>query len=141
MYDLPQLDILAQKLLEIRINDQDYFQSTLVPGLWKHRRRPVQFTLVVDNFGVKYVGEEHAQHLVYTIKGHYDIETNWKGDKFIGIKLDWDYVRRQVHLSMPGFITKALLQLHHPQPKKRKRLAAPTHAIGLRRQTTIRNGT
>ena len=75
-------------------NNQDYFQSTLVPGLWKHRWSPVQFTLVVDNFGVKYVVEEHAQHLVDTIKGHYDIKTDWKGDKYIGVKLYWDYVKR-----------------------------------------------
>jgi hypothetical protein len=25
--------------------------------------RPIQFTLVVDDFGVQYVGAEHAQHL------------------------------------------------------------------------------
>ena len=38
------------------------------PGFWTHDWRPVQFTLVVDDFGVKYVGEEHAIHLKNTIK-------------------------------------------------------------------------
>ena len=28
-----------------------YYQSKLVPGLWLHKWRPVQFTLVVDDFG------------------------------------------------------------------------------------------
>ena len=28
--------------------------------------RPLTFNLVVDNIGVKYVGVEHAQHLVQT---------------------------------------------------------------------------
>ena len=46
-----------------RLNKQGYCQSKLVTGLWKHDWRPVQFTLIVDDFGVKYVGQEHALHL------------------------------------------------------------------------------
>lgn len=52
MYGLPQAGILAHQLLEQRLNNKEYFQSTLVPGLWKHKCRLVQFTLVVNNFGV-----------------------------------------------------------------------------------------
>ena len=63
MYGLPQSGLLANELLETRLNKQDYHQSKLVPGLWTYEWRPVQFTLVVDNFGVKYVGEEHTMHL------------------------------------------------------------------------------
>ena len=33
MYSLPQVDILAQQLLERRLNDKSYFQSTRIPGL------------------------------------------------------------------------------------------------------------
>ena len=33
-------------------------------GLWLHEWRPIQFSLVVDDVGVKYFGEEHAKHLV-----------------------------------------------------------------------------
>ena len=32
-YDLPQAGLLAQELLEGRLNDEGYFQSTIVPGL------------------------------------------------------------------------------------------------------------
>ena len=63
MYGLPQAGLIANELLEKRLNKHGYRQSKLVPGLWKHDTRPIQFTLVVDDFGVKYVGEEHAQHL------------------------------------------------------------------------------
>ena len=55
MYGLPQAGIITNKLLEKRLKDHGYRQSKLVPGLWMHNTRPVQFTLVVDNFGVKYV--------------------------------------------------------------------------------------
>ena len=53
MYGLPQSGLLANELLEKRLNMRGYRQSKLVPGLWKHDTRPIQFTLVVDNFGVK----------------------------------------------------------------------------------------
>ena len=68
MYCLPQAGLLANELLEQRLNKRGYRQSKLVPCLWTHDWRPVQFTLVVDNFGVKYVGEEHVIHLKNTIE-------------------------------------------------------------------------
>ena len=38
---------------------------------------------MVNNFGVKYVDEENAQHLANTISGHYNIEAIWEGDKYM----------------------------------------------------------
>ncbi len=55
MYGLPQAGLLANKLLKKRLNRHRYHQSKLVPGLWKHDTRPIQFTLVVNDFGVKYI--------------------------------------------------------------------------------------
>ena len=63
----------------------------------------------MDDFGVKYVGEEHAKHLEASlIAPGYRIKSDWTGSKYIGITLDWDYVRRQVHLSMPGYREQGL---------------------------------
>jgi hypothetical protein len=36
MYRLPQAGLLANELLEKRLNKHGYRQSKLVPGLWKH---------------------------------------------------------------------------------------------------------
>jgi hypothetical protein len=58
VYGLPQSGLLANKLLEKRLNKHGYRQSKLIPGLWTHDTQPIQFTLVVDDFGVKYIGEE-----------------------------------------------------------------------------------
>ena len=69
MYGLPQSGLLANELLEKRLNKHGYRQSKLVSGLWKHDTHPIQFTLVVDDFGVKYVGEEHALHLKKALEG------------------------------------------------------------------------
>ena len=118
MYGLPQAGLLANQLLEKRLNKRGYFQSKLVPGLWKHKWRPVQFTLVVDDFGVKYVGKEHAKHLRDTLREDYTVTTDWTGKRYIGITLDWDYKRRQVHLSMPKYVKKALKQFQHTLNKR-----------------------
>jgi hypothetical protein len=67
MYGLPQAGIIAQKLLEERLQKHGYRQSQTTPGLWKHDTRPISFSLVVNDFGVKYVGEENAQHLLDTV--------------------------------------------------------------------------
>ena len=37
MYGLPQAGLLANELLEKRLNKNGYHQSKLVPGLWKHK--------------------------------------------------------------------------------------------------------
>ena len=48
---------------------------------------------------------------------HYVVEKDWKGEKYCGITLDWDFVRRKVHLSMPGYCSKALTRFCHKTSK------------------------
>ena len=91
MYGLPQAGLIANELLEKQLNKHGYRQSKLVPGLWKHNTRPIQFTLVVDNFGVKYIGDKHAHHLQKVLEQHYEIKCDWSGQRYIGITLLWDY--------------------------------------------------
>ena len=74
MYGLPQAGILAQELLEKRLRTAGYIQSKITPGYWKHNWRPISFTLVVDDFGVKYVDPTHAHHLIKTLKTDYKID-------------------------------------------------------------------
>ena len=64
MYGLPQAGLLAQQLLEERLAKHGYHQSQLVPGMWSHETRPITFSLVVDDFGVKYVHKDDADHLM-----------------------------------------------------------------------------
>ena len=48
MYVLPQAVLLAQQLIEKRLNAKGYNQSTLAPGLWTHSWIPITFTLCVE---------------------------------------------------------------------------------------------
>ena len=79
MYGLPQAGLLAQELLEQRLQKQGYTQSKVTPGFWTHAWRPISLTLVVDNFGIKYVGKEHADHVVRVLKENYEISEDWGG--------------------------------------------------------------
>ena len=60
IYGLPQAGRMANEQLKRFLAPHGYYEVTHTPGLWKHKTRPIQFTLVVDDFGVKYVGKEHV---------------------------------------------------------------------------------
>ena len=120
VYGLPQSGILANQLLEKRLNEAGYYQLDATPGLWRHKWRPIMFTLIVDDFGVEYVGEKHAIHLRDTIKQHYDLTENWNGDLYAGINLVWNYKKRTCRLTMDEYIATVLLKYNHPIPKKRQ---------------------
>ncbi len=75
------------------------------------------FTLVVDDFGVKYVDKADVDHLVSSIKSTYSLTEDWSGNRYCGITLVWDYLRRTVDISMPGYITKKLQEYKHIKSK------------------------
>ncbi len=118
MYVLPQAGIIAQQLLKECLQKHGYHQSQTTPGLWKHNTCPISFSLVVNNFGVKYVGKENAQHLLDTVRHYYKCSCDWKGEQYCGLSSIWDYKGKNVHVSMPGYVTKALTHFQHPPPIK-----------------------
>ena len=117
MYGLPQAGIIANQQLVKRLAPFGYAPVTHTPGLWKHLYRPILFSVVVDDFGVKYVGKEHAQHLIDTLASFYEITVDWEATKYCGITLEWDYDNRTVDLSMPGYIADALHHFQHAPSK------------------------
>jgi hypothetical protein len=104
MYGLPQAGIIAQDLLTKQLNKAGYRQSKITPGYWRHNWQPISFTLVVDDFSVKYVNKDNVGHLISSLSQDYTINTDWEGTRYLGLTLDWDYLQRKVHLSMPGYI-------------------------------------
>jgi hypothetical protein len=118
MYGLPQAGILANELLQRNLAKDGYRPTQHTYGLCKHDTRPISFSLVVDNLGVKYVGREHAEHLMECIKKNYIISSDWKGSAYCGLTLEWDYKDRTVALSMPGYIKAALHKCQHAAPAR-----------------------
>jgi hypothetical protein len=122
MYGLPQARLLANILLSKRLAKHGYSPVPHAHGLWTHKWRPIKFSLVVDNFGVMYVGREHAEHLEATLEENYELSTDWAGALCCGIKLQWDYEARTVDLSMSGYIVDVLHRFQHHLPER------PQHA-------------
>ncbi len=91
MYNLPQAGILGQNLFKKQLNQHGYQQNKVTPGLWKHDWWPISFTLCVKNFGIKYVGQEHAKHLAKILNKHYKCSIDWDGKCYLGMNMDWDY--------------------------------------------------
>ena len=118
MYGLRQAGRLANKQLEKVLATGGYYLSKYTPGLYLHKTRPISFTLVVDDFGIKYVNKSDALHLEKTISNSYPMKSDWEGKRYIGIDLKWDYQQRTLITSMDGYIKNALLQFQHSLPKQ-----------------------
>ena len=54
MYELPQAGKIANNKLKLHLAKFGYEPAPITPGLWRHHIRPLQFSLVVDDFGIKY---------------------------------------------------------------------------------------
>ena len=63
MYGLPEAGILTEKQLNGFLAKYGYFQVKHIPGLWQHTWGPITSCLTVDEFSVKCISMEHAQHL------------------------------------------------------------------------------
>ena len=88
IYGVPWIGLLAQSESEERLVKYGYRQSKLIHGLWKHNLPRISFTLVIDDFEVKYVGDEYARHLKGVLEEHYNVTTDREGKKYIGLTLD-----------------------------------------------------
>ena len=107
MYGLPQAGLLAQQRLITHLATHGYHQ-TPTTCLFRHCTNGTVFSLVVDDFGVKYTTTEGANHLVATLQLLYPITVDWTGSKYLGFSINFDRTLRTVALSMPGYIAKVL---------------------------------
>ena len=122
IYGLKQAGRLAQLRLISHLADNGYFPAANSTCLFKHVTNGTIFTLVVDDFGVKYNTKADAMHLLDTLEKLYKIKTNWAGDHYIGFDIRFANCPstnlRTVALSMPRYLPNALkrfkLGTHRP---------------------------
>ena len=67
-YGIKQSGKLSNDLLRTHLEKEVYYKSSTTLGVWRHKCRPIQFVLIVNDFGVKYVGKQHAEHLENVFK-------------------------------------------------------------------------
>jgi hypothetical protein len=116
MYGLKQEGLIANQLLQTRLAPFGYYSARHTPGLWLHKTRPISFSLVVDDFVVKYVGKQHADHLRNALLKTYELTTDWSGTVYSGMTLEWDYKHRTCDISMPGYVSNVLSKFQHNAP-------------------------
>jgi len=102
MYSLKQTGLIANQQLQKHLAKFGYAPMACTPaGLWTHSSCNIAFSFVVDNFGVKYVGRNNAQYLLSALKELYSVSTNWAGELYCGVSINWDYHNQHVDISMP----------------------------------------
>ena len=62
IYGLLQAGALENKGLKGNLAPHGYFEAPHTPGLWRQITRPIYFSLVVDDFGVKYINKADTDH-------------------------------------------------------------------------------
>ena len=64
VYGLPQAGKIANDKLKLHLAKFGYEPELITPGMWRHQTRPLKFSLVVDDFGVKYEHQEDITHIL-----------------------------------------------------------------------------
>ena len=88
MPELKQSIIITHNRQSKYLEQTDYECSQYVPSLWRHKSLIISFTLVVDGFGVKYVGKYASMHLIDTLRKQYVMFIDWSGSNYLGFVLD-----------------------------------------------------
>ena len=88
------------------------------PTLWRHNTLPIVFTLVVNDFGVKYTGKHNVDHLINALCELYTITVDQIGSLYYVLTLAWDYALGHVGISMPNYIKQTLQKFKHPLAPK-----------------------
>ena len=104
MPGLKQSGHIANDRLHIHLSKFGYYPVAQTPSLWKYATRDIFFSLVFDDFSVKYVGKETADHLIQNLQKLYTISIDWNGSLYCGLTLNWDYDKRTCDISMSTYI-------------------------------------
>ena len=112
-YGLKQAGKIAHDDLVEHLAKHGYVRAGYTDGLFKHKTRDISFTLVVDDFGIKYTSKKDIKHLISVMQLKYKFKVDFDAKQYIGINLVWDYNRRTVYCSMRDYIKQALTELEH----------------------------
>jgi hypothetical protein len=117
-YGLKQSGKIAHDDLVQHLAKYGYLKAKRTDGLFLHKTRDLSFTLVVDDFGIKYTNKDDVDHLIAAVRDKYPLKVDWDAKQYVGIHLQWDYARREVICSMDGYVEQALKELQHTVPKQ-----------------------
>ena len=93
MYGLKQEARISYNQIISHIDTHGYYPVPFTTILWAHKTKRKYFFLCVDDFGVKYFTKDDANHLLYSLKNHYEISTDWEGRNYLILTIRWKYIK------------------------------------------------
>ena len=90
MYGLVQAGFISHEALKKNLKPYGYALEKITQGLWTQTDRDINFTLVVDNFGINYTHKKYVDHLISDLQAKYEVTQDWTGEIYCGIKLKWN---------------------------------------------------
>lgn len=115
-YGLKQSGRIAHDDLVSHLKESGYVKAPRTEGLFVHKTRKISFTLVVDDFGIKYEKLADLEHLTAAIRKKYPLKVDYDAKQYVGITLDWNYDEGELICSMPGYVAQALREFEHASP-------------------------
>ena len=88
--------------MKLRTHSKSFQESDKIAGDdW------INFTLIVDDFGVKYKSIEDFTHLKDCFSLRYKMKVDMEAKQYVGIDLQWDYTNRTLDCSMDEYVETA----------------------------------
>ena len=129
MYGLPQAGRLSQIRLIKHLARHGYHQCPNIPCLFRYLTRDILFSLVVDDFGVRYGSQSDIDHLKKTLQlNDYKITIRPSdGDQCLGMNIAFNTARTAVIISMPDYAHKMLTRF---RPQFLDKAHRPAQTLG-----------
>ena len=64
VYGIPQAGKTVNDKLKLHMAKLGYDPAPIPPGLWRHQRHPLRFSLLVDYFGIEYERQADITHIL-----------------------------------------------------------------------------
>ena len=94
-YGLTQAGRLIHDQFEPFLAEAGYLRAGVIPGSFKHVTRPIQFILVVDEFGNKFTSQVDLDHLDNHLRTKYCV-TVGDGTLYCGMTINGIIIRERL---------------------------------------------
>ena len=110
LYGMKQAGYLANNDIVEHLANNGYTQLPNTPCLFRHHTDDIEFTLITDDFGVRYGSKAAADKLLEVMSRKYKMTHDWSGSKYAGFDIlnVYDSPDRRCEISMKGYIAAVL---------------------------------
>ena len=91
---------IAHDDLVQQLGNHGHYKSKYTKGLFLHNTRNIAFTLVVDDFAIKYSDKKDVDHLLDCIREKCPVKVDWEAKQYIGNNLEWNYKNLPINIEL-----------------------------------------